>query len=76
MDCDMLARDNISKLWELIGTEFSIQVVKHDYSPNLNAKLAHFTLGGPLLGNCFSAPLSPGRLSSGMEGEEGAIPVH
>jgi hypothetical protein len=33
---------------------------------------------GKLLGKCFSAPLSPGRLSVGVRGgagEEGAIPV-
>lgn len=34
MDNDMVALDDIAKLWELRDESFAVQVVKHDHKPN------------------------------------------
>lgn len=33
MDCDMIMREDIAKLWKLRDPRFAAQVVKHDYTP-------------------------------------------
>jgi hypothetical protein len=33
MDCDMLMRDDIAKLWSLRDERYAVQVVKHDHRP-------------------------------------------
>ncbi len=33
MDCDMLMRDDIAKLWSLRDDRYAVQVVKHDHRP-------------------------------------------
>jgi hypothetical protein len=33
MDCDMLMRDDIAKLWALRDERYAVQVVKHDHQP-------------------------------------------
>lgn len=33
MDCDMLMRDDIAKLWNLRDERYAVQVVKHDHKP-------------------------------------------
>lgn len=33
MDCDMLMRDDVAKLWKLRDERFAVQVVKHDHKP-------------------------------------------
>jgi hypothetical protein len=38
MDCDMLVRDNIAKLWALRDDRFAVQVVKHDHRPREQTK--------------------------------------
>ena len=38
MDCDMLLRDDISKLWNLRSSRYAVQVVKHDYTPKDDVK--------------------------------------
>lgn len=38
MDCDMLLRDDISKLWNKRDYTKAIQVVKHDYTPKNDTK--------------------------------------
>ena len=71
MDCDMLARGDISKLWRQRTTKYAVQCVQQhqfkwleseelighvdvewnhlvgEYQYNHNAKLVHFTEGGP-----------------------------
>jgi hypothetical protein len=37
-DCDMLALDDIAKLWELRDDRFAVQVVKHDHTPRETTK--------------------------------------
>jgi lipopolysaccharide biosynthesis glycosyltransferase len=39
MDCDMLARDDIAKLWALRDPRFAVQVVKHAHAPTSGTKL-------------------------------------
>jgi hypothetical protein len=39
MDCDMLARDDLAKLWALRDPRFAVQVVKHQYVPRETTKL-------------------------------------
>lgn len=38
MDCDMLMRDDIAKLWSLRDDRYAIQVVKHDHRPRESRK--------------------------------------
>ena len=38
MDCDMLVRDDIAKLWTLRDDAFAVMVVKHDHRPRENVK--------------------------------------
>jgi hypothetical protein len=38
MDCDMLMRDDIAKLWALRDERFAAQVVKHDHRPRERIK--------------------------------------
>ena len=38
MDCDMLMRDDIAKLWELRDERYAVQVVKHDHRPRERTK--------------------------------------
>jgi len=33
MDCDMLMRDDVAKLWDLRDERYAVQVVKHDHKP-------------------------------------------
>ena len=35
MDCDMLFRDDIAKLWALRAFKFSVMCCQHDYEPKL-----------------------------------------
>lgn len=37
-DCDMLVRDDISKLWELRDERHAVMVVKHDHQPRESVK--------------------------------------
>lgn len=38
MDCDILAQDDIAKLWALRDEKYAVQVVKHDYQPKETTK--------------------------------------
>jgi lipopolysaccharide biosynthesis glycosyltransferase len=38
MDCDMLVRDDIAKLWALRDDAFAVMVVKHDHRPREDVK--------------------------------------
>lgn len=38
MDCDMLMRGDIAELWEAVDNRYSVQVVKHDYTPRNASK--------------------------------------
>ena len=38
MDCDMLMRDDIAKLWALRDEQFAVQVVKHAHIPRESVK--------------------------------------
>jgi hypothetical protein len=38
MDCDMLMRDDVAKLWELRDERYAVQVVKHDHKPRETVK--------------------------------------
>jgi hypothetical protein len=38
MDCDMLVRDDIAKLWALRDDRFSVRVVKHEHHPREHTK--------------------------------------
>jgi hypothetical protein len=38
MDCDMILRDDIAKLWALRDERYAVQVVKHDYVPRDEVK--------------------------------------
>ena len=38
MDCDMMFREDVLKLWELRDPTKSVQVVKHDYTPKNQTK--------------------------------------
>jgi hypothetical protein len=38
MDCDMLFRDDIAKLWELRDFKYSVMCCKHDYEPKQGVK--------------------------------------
>lgn len=38
MDCDMLFRDDIAKLWQLRDERFAVQVVKHNHIPKESVK--------------------------------------
>jgi len=38
MDCDMLLRTDINKLWMLKDEDYAVMCCKHDYVPNQNAK--------------------------------------
>ena len=38
MDCDMLAREDLAKLWELRDERYAVQVVKHEHVPLENTK--------------------------------------
>ena len=38
MDCDMLLRTDINKLWMLKDDDYAVMCCKHDYVPNQNAK--------------------------------------
>lgn len=38
MDCDMLARDDIARLWELREERYAVQVVKHVHVPKEDTK--------------------------------------
>lgn len=38
MDCDMLARDDIAKLWALRDERYAVQVVQHAHVPRENTK--------------------------------------
>ena len=39
MDCDMLARADISELWRQRTTKYAVQCVQHDYTPNSTVKV-------------------------------------
>ncbi len=43
MDCDMLMRDDIARLWELRDDRYAVQLVKHDHRP----REKHKFLGEP-----------------------------
>lgn len=38
MDCDMLMRDDVAKLWALRDARYAVQVVKHDHKPTETVK--------------------------------------
>lgn len=38
MDCDMLMRDDVAKLWDLRDERYAVQVVKHDHEPRETTK--------------------------------------
>ncbi len=38
MDCDMLMRDDVAKLWALRDPAYAVQVAKHDYVPREETK--------------------------------------
>lgn len=38
MDCDMLMRTDIARLWELRDDRYAVQVVKHDHQPKEDVK--------------------------------------
>ena len=38
LDCDMMFRDNIKNLWDMIDENKSIMCCKHDYTPKQNVK--------------------------------------
>ena len=38
MDCDMLLRDDITKLWDMRTYKYSVMCCKHDYVPKQNVK--------------------------------------
>ena len=38
MDCDMLVRDDIAKVFDEADDAYSVSVVKHDYSPKMDDK--------------------------------------
>ena len=38
MDCDMLMKTDISKLWALRDDRYAVQVCKHDYTPKTDKK--------------------------------------
>ncbi len=38
MDCDMLMRDDVAKLWNLRDERYAVQVVKHDHKPRETTK--------------------------------------
>lgn len=38
MDCDMLALDDIAKLWELRNDRYAVMVVKHEHTPRETTK--------------------------------------
>lgn len=38
MDCDMLARDDVAKLWSLRNDRYAAMCVKHDYVPKVETK--------------------------------------
>ena len=38
LDCDMMFRDNIKNLWDMIDENKSIMCCKHDYIPKQNVK--------------------------------------
>ena len=38
MDCDMLLRDDITKLWDMRDTKYSVMCCKHDYEPKQGIK--------------------------------------
>jgi len=38
MDCDMLMRDDIAKLWSLRDERYAVQVVKHEHTPSEKVK--------------------------------------
>jgi hypothetical protein len=39
LDCDMLARDDIAKLWAMRDERFAVQVVKHNHVPRDQTKM-------------------------------------
>lgn len=43
MDCDMLVLDDINKLWALRDENYSVMVVKHDYTPKTSKKALGLT---------------------------------
>ncbi len=43
MDCDMLVRTDIAKLWDLKDDRFSVQVIKHDHKPKSDKKFLNQT---------------------------------
>lgn len=38
MDCDMLMRDDVARLWQLRDARYAVQVVKHDHRPRESIK--------------------------------------
>ncbi len=38
MDCDMLMRDDVARLWDLRDERYAVQVVKHDHKPRETVK--------------------------------------
>ena len=38
MDCDMLMRDDVARLWELRDERYAVQLVKHDHRPRETTK--------------------------------------
>jgi len=38
MDCDMLMRDDVARLWTLRDARYAVQVVKHDHKPREEVK--------------------------------------
>lgn len=43
MDCDMLMRDDIARLWELRDDRYAVQVVKHQHVPKEDVKFLGHT---------------------------------
>jgi lipopolysaccharide biosynthesis glycosyltransferase len=38
MDCDMIVKDDLAKLWALRNDQYAVQVVQHDYQPKETTK--------------------------------------
>jgi lipopolysaccharide biosynthesis glycosyltransferase len=38
MDCDMLMRDDVAKLWEMRDERYAVMVVKHEHTPRESVK--------------------------------------
>ena len=57
MDCDMLMRDDIAKLWSLRDERYAVQVVKHDHKPVEHVKFLGATQSAYAMKNWSSVML-------------------